>query len=184
MSFLPKFGRSFGLSLIFIGGALAIPSCAHTPLADRELRNEFWSSLTLPLASGGTFQPQSCEGQVLLVYFMSTWCFPCLGELPVLAKLQKEQADQGFRVIAVGMDLEGARTLSPFEEDQKLPFPILIANERMISGQSAFGPIRGLPSTVVFDRRGKVIAAYNGLAENQKLSQLIARLVADKSLQP
>ncbi len=124
------------------------------------------------------FDPRTLRGKVVLVSFFATWCFPCLAELPVLEKLQREHAQKGFTVVMVGMDLEGAKVLRPFAEEYALPYPMLVADDWLRSGQSAFGQVRALPTVVLFNRDGEVVIAYQGVAAPAKLLSLVDREVA------
>lgn len=129
----------------------------------------------LQLASVGSVPHTQLErGQVLLVTFLATWCFPCLGQLPILEKAQREHASRGFKIVAVGMDLEGAEVLEPFAREYQLPFPLLVANDRIRKGETAFGLISSLPASFLFGRDGRLIAAFAGFAAAAELDQLIA----------
>ena len=79
------------------------------------------------------------------------------------------------RVVAVGMDLEGARVLAPFAEHYGLNYPVLLADESIIAGQSAFGPIQALPTTVILDREGRAVAAWQGVAGHEDVSKAIEK---------
>lgn len=110
-----------------------------------------------------------------MVTFLATWCLPCIAQLPILEKAQKQYGERGFRIVAVGMDLEGAEVLEPFAREYALPFPLLVADQRIRDGQTAFGHISSLPSSVLFGRDGRLIAAFAGLPVPAQLDELIAR---------
>ncbi len=111
----------------------------------------------------------------LLVTFLATWCFPCIGQLAILEKEQRQHGGRGFRIVAVGMDLEGAEVLEPFALEYRLPFPLLVADDRIRKGQSAFGPIPSLPAAFLFGRDGRLITAFAGLLVPEELDELIVR---------
>jgi thiol-disulfide isomerase/thioredoxin len=148
-------------------------ACAAAPPAPT--RSPY--DLVLPRVGGGRYDLAQLKGQVVLVYFFSTWCLPCLAELKVLATLQDEQGKKGFAVVAIGMDLEGSTVLEPFAESMQLPFPVLLADSFVRSGETAYGPVREVPTTVLLDRTGSAVAAYGGPADPLGLQQTIARLV-------
>jgi len=116
-------------------------------------------------------------GRVVLVSFFATWCFPCLAELPTLEALQKEYGPQGFQVVLVGLDLEGTRVLEPFADQYALNFPVLVSDERMQRGRSAFGLIPALPSTFLLDKEGRVAGAWKGMAGHEDLSRVVEKLL-------
>lgn len=114
-------------------------------------------------------------GQLRLIHFFATWCFPCLVETPVLNQLEREFAPCGLSIVGIGMDLEGAAVLAPFAEMNALEFPILVPNASVREGRSAFGQIRQLPTTFLFDRDGKVVEVWEGPAEPAKLRAFIKK---------
>jgi hypothetical protein len=109
------------------------------------------------------------------VTFLATWCFPCLGQLPLLETEQKQHGARGFQIVAVGMDLEGAEVLEPFAREYALPYPLLVADEAIRKGQTAFGPIPVLPASFLFGRDGRLVTAFPGLLVPDELDQLIRR---------
>jgi hypothetical protein len=52
---------------------------------------------------------------------------------------------------------------------------VLLADERIIAGQSAFGPIRGLPTTVILDREGRAVAAWQGVAGHEDVAKALEK---------
>ncbi|MHB8876591.1 MAG: TlpA family protein disulfide reductase, partial [Myxococcaceae bacterium] len=58
-----------------------------------------------------------------------------------------------------------------------LPFPVLVGSDAMRSGETGFGHIAALPTTFVFDREGKVLLAYQGVASPERLLEVVAKAV-------
>lgn len=134
----------------------------------------------LPRQTAGTapFDPSKLEGQVVLVTFIATWCFPCLTELRVLNRLEADHGPRGFANVLVGMDLEGRAVLEPFAEGYQLTMPLLVGNDYLRSGESVFGRIRELPSRVLFARSGEVVVGYSGVSKYEDLERLVASEVS------
>jgi len=106
--------------------------------------------------------PESWENKVVLVSFFATWCFPCLLEIPILQKLHEAYADKGLVVVLAGMDLEGEKTLKFYSEVSHLPFPVVVAGERIKSGETWLGKIQELPTHVLINRRGELVFVQAG----------------------
>ena len=83
-----------------------------------------------------------------------------------------------FTVVLVGMDLEGATVLAPFADYYALPFPLLIADEAIRTGESPFGSITQLPTSVLLGKDGAPVAAYLGVANLPELTAQIDRALA------
>jgi thiol-disulfide isomerase/thioredoxin len=47
---------------------------------------------------------EAMRGQVVLIDFWSTWCGPCIGELPHLKEAYEAYHDQGFEIVGVSLD--------------------------------------------------------------------------------
>lgn len=156
-------------------GALAVwlVACAHSDSVRAPPLSAFASALALPSVGAVAYAGSPARGEVLLVTFLATWCFPCIGQLPLLESEQRRHAARGFRIIAIGMDLEGAEVLEPFAREYALPFPLLVADEAIRKGQTAFGAIPVLPASFLFGRDGHLITVYPGLLVPAELDQLI-----------
>ncbi|HVE84647.1 MAG TPA: TlpA disulfide reductase family protein [Myxococcales bacterium] len=156
----------------------AAPGCARAPVKWPHFRSALAGMRALSPGEGGVLSASALEGRVVLVSFMATWCAPCLMELPYLESLQREHAGAGLTVVMVGMDLEGELVLGPFAREYQLPFPLVLADERIRGGQTPFGAINVLPTTFLLGRDGSVLAAFQGLASQPELSAAVARAVA------
>jgi thiol-disulfide isomerase/thioredoxin len=156
-------------------GALA--GCKSAPEAVEAPGAGFLGALELPAVGPRQQAAVELSGRVVLVNFMATWCFPCVAELPTLEALQREYGPQGFQVVAVGMDLEGAKVLAPFAEHYELRFPVLVADERIRSGQSPFGPIGALPTSFILDRQGRAVGAWQGVAGHEDVAKAIEKVL-------
>ena len=151
---------------------------SETALADfRTFKN------ALPKETAGTvpFEPWKLEGKVVLLTFIATWCFPCLTELVVVKRLERDHKDQGFANVLVGMDLEGKAVLEPFAEGYDLEVPLLVGDDRIRSGETVFGRIRELPSRILFARSGEIVVGFSGVAKYEDLERLVASEVSKKS---
>ena len=139
--------------------------------------NAWRSSLYLPVAGAVPLSP--LEGKVVLVKFLATWCFPCLSELAQVEALQQRYGNRGFTVVAVGMDREGTLVLRPFAEHYHLSFPVVVADERMRAGETPFGLVSSLPTTVLLARDGRVLAAWQGVAPPEPQDELIEKALKE-----
>jgi thiol-disulfide isomerase/thioredoxin len=157
--------------------AFSIGACAHNP--QLPTLNAFAPALQLRAIGSVPYLYSNLPGRVILVNFLATWCFPCIGQLPLLKQAQERYAPRGFTVVAVGMDLEGAEVLEPFAREYQLNFPLLLADERIRQGQTAFGTISSLPATLLFGRDGRLITVFAGLLVPAELDALISQAVAE-----
>ena len=77
---------------------------------------------------------------------------PCKVEIPDLIELQSEFSDQ---LVVVGIDvLDEWTRVKPFADNLKVNYPLLDANNRK-DVEDAFGPMWGLPTSVIIGRTAR-----------------------------
>ncbi|MBM4378702.1 MAG: TlpA family protein disulfide reductase [Deltaproteobacteria bacterium] len=155
--------------------ACSVAGCAHAPAAGEEA--DRLPVLALPAVGPEGWEPAQAEGKVVLLSFLTTWCFPCLSDLPTLEGLQRAHGEAGLQVVAVGVDREGRKVLEPFAYAYKLPFPVLVADERLRNGQSRFGPVQAVPQGMLFGRDGRLASAWRGPLSAEVLETEVRRVL-------
>lgn len=165
-------GQAARLSRRLVLAALAVQACTRrTP----ELPGlaTYLNALPLEVAGAVPLEPASLQGRVVLVTFIATWCFPCLAELAVLRRLDRDFGARGFSNVLVGMDLEGRKVLEPFAQGYQLAWPLVVADDRLRSGETPFGRIRELPSRILFGREGTPVLGYSGVGAYEDLAKVV-----------
>lgn len=168
-----RFGKGGRLRFAALISLLCIAAACATTGATRP-RDPY--ALTLRSPDGEFVDLGAFRGKVMLLTFFATWCFPCMVEVPHLQALQKDFSPRGFSVVAIGMDLEGAKVLRPFARTLEPPYPVLVADAEVREGRSPYGQIRELPTTYLLDREGQIVAAFSGSVNPEQLRKLIERL--------
>jgi thiol-disulfide isomerase/thioredoxin len=117
---------------------------------------------------GGSVALQSLRGKVVLVDFWGTFCPPCVAEMPVLVKLVREYEPRGLVFVAPSLDNpETALVEVGAFIDRQVPALAPYAAFGNDASANAFG-VSALPTMVVIDRTGKVIATYVGSASERE----------------
>jgi len=147
---------------------------AESLLADAvaPAREPFSPAFALPNLQGDTLTLARFAGTVTLVNFWASWCGPCREEFPLMAKLYGEFDRKDFEIAAISDDVDGGKMLG-FVQEFRPPFHILVGRGRM----KQLYHYRGLPYSLLLDRRGRVIErifGFGGAAEFQKLCETIA----------
>mgnify|MGYP002079002422 CR=1 FL=1 len=107
----------------------------------------------LPDLEGRMHTLKQYEGKGVLMNFWASWCAPCVEELPALQNLYTQLKDDGFTILAIGID-DDENALREFARQFSLSFPVLIDKSGTLSGKYR---ITGVPESFVVGRDGKLI---------------------------
>jgi thiol-disulfide isomerase/thioredoxin len=102
------------------------------------------------------------KGKPVVVNLWATWCKPCLKEMPSLDRLQVV-LDEKLVVAAVSEDHGGAQRVGPFVATMALQKLKIYLDPKSDVGH-AFN-VRGLPTSIVIDAKGRVVGRVEGAAE-------------------
>ena len=115
----------------------------------------------IPALKGESIKVSDFIGNITLLNFWATWCPPCRAEMPSIERLYKQMSGTNFRIVAVDAG-EHRSQVASFIEKNKYTFPIYLDESNELSSIFA---ARGLPSTYLVNKEGKVIAARIGAME-------------------
>jgi thiol-disulfide isomerase/thioredoxin len=118
--------------------------------------------ISLTDSDGRTLELSELRGKLVLVNLWATWCEPCLREMPSLERLQSRLGAR-ITVLAVSEDRGGNKTVEPFIAKIGLKSVKIYIDPKSEVGH-AFGA-RGLPTSFLIDREGRVLGRVEGAAE-------------------
>jgi len=103
------------------------------------------------------------KGKVVLVDVWATWCPPCRKSLPEVAELQQAGGDS-YVVLPISVDRGGWGDVTPFlAQNPQLGLTAFVPDGP--KALDAFGEISGIPTTLIVDRRGKLVQRWSGYGE-------------------
>ena len=118
------------------------------------------------------------KGKVVLLNFWATWCAPCIRELPSLDRLQASLAGDDFSVVALNINREGKRKAKRMMRRLKLKNLGLNLDREVMVAKSL--GVLNIPTTFLFDRKGREIGKLEGGAEwDEKESITLIRYFID-----
>ena len=101
------------------------------------------------------------KGKVLVIDFWATWCGPCKVEIPHFIEFQEKYGKDGLQIVGISVD-DTSDKLAPYIRDMKMNYPVLQGLDHD-EVQDAYGPIVGIPVSVMISRDGKICATHTGL---------------------
>ena len=114
------------------------------------------------------------RGRVVLVDVWATWCPPCRRSLPEVSELQKAGGDR-YVVLPISVDRGGWAEVKPFlAQNPQLGLTAYLPDGP--TALAAFGEISGIPTTLIIDRKGRLVRRWSGYGEG------MARRALDEAL--
>ena len=98
------------------------------------------------------------RGNIVMIDFWASWCRPCRMENPNVVKLYKRYHRKGFEIYSVSLDKQRDQWLQAISQDGlEWDNHVSDLNGWTSSGGASYG-ITSVPSTVLVDRQGRIIA--------------------------
>lgn len=97
------------------------------------------------------------KGKYVLIDFWASWCGPCRQENPNVLREYNLYKDKNFTVVGVSLDDKADRWKKAIDED-KLPWTQVSDLKGFNNELSSYYGIRGIPSTLLIDPNGNIIA--------------------------
>jgi peroxiredoxin len=127
-------------------------------------------------AKGAAIRLADFQGKVVLLNFWATWCHGCQTEIPWFIDFQNQFKAKGLAVIGVSMDDDGWKSVTPFINEKKVNYTVVI-------GEEALGKLYNLgpmPQTVLIDRKGRIAVTYKGVVDRAQCEADIRVLLQEK----
>ncbi len=141
--------------------------------SDRTIAPDF----ALTSTDGREIKLSDFRGKVVVLDFWATWCPPCKAEIPDFIKLYSQYKNDGFQMLGVSLDQGGLHDVVPFIKSHGINYPIVLGTDEVVS---AYGGIRGIPTTFVIDKKGYVRGAFEGYRQASVFENLVKQLLAEK----
>ena len=124
-----------------------------------------------------------------LVNIFTTWCSPCVNEIPELEKLYEEMKEKGVGVVGVVLDTVGddgkqddaaVKKAGVLQEKTKASYPFLIPDSTMMNGR--LNGISAFPETFFVDKEGNIVGeTYSGSHSLDEWKEIVEKELANVS---
>ncbi len=120
------------------------------------------------------------KGKVLIVDIWGTWCPPCRAEIPSFIKLQEKYGEKGFQMLGLNYEgVEGEEAVAKvknFIQENGINYPCALGTDEL---QEQVPDFEGYPTTLFFDRTGKIRLKLVGLHDYAFLEAVVTALLAE-----
>jgi thiol-disulfide isomerase/thioredoxin len=163
---MPKISWLAAVPVFLFVGALFLSTRLHSEPAPA------W---TLKNLDGKSVSLSDFKGKVVVLDIWATWCPPCRAEIPHFIELQKEFKDKGVTIVGMSVDSTGPADVAKFVKANGMNYPIVMGDEKTAT---AYGADQGIPTTVVIDGKGNIVATHLGLTDKETFEGDIKKALA------
>ena len=133
-------------------------------------------TLVTPLAEGAEGGPQTVTiqdfaGRGVVLNFFATWCEPCVAEMPLLERLQRDYG--GEDLVVIGVSDQKASTVRAFQRQHDLGILLAVDPGGRLARKLE---IRKIPHTVFVGPDGRVVDDVRGVLSESKASEMAETL--------
>ena len=135
-------------------------------------------SLKFTAVDGRKVDLSEMKGKVVLVDFWTTWCGPCVTELPRIKAAYEKFRGQGFEVIGLSSD-ENKDTLQRFLNKNGVSWPQHFDGKCGFENkfESEFG-VNGFPHMFLVDKQGRL--RFDNVRAKDGFEEQITKLLAEQ----
>jgi peroxiredoxin len=131
-------------------------------------------NFTVKDMNGAEVRLASFKGKIILLNFWATWCEPCKYEIPDLISLQEQYADD---IVVLGFSVDDTpEQLKAYAAEYKVNYPMLVGSGHE-NIQDAYGPMWGIPVTIVIARDGTIARKQSGIRTREQFEREIKALL-------
>ncbi len=159
--------------LASLGAATVVWACGAIGVAVASQEQPGLSTTKVATTQGQTNSLNDFSGKPLLVNMWATWCPPCRAELPILQHAQMAHPEFNFVFLNQG---ESRAAVDSFLASHALLLKNVMLDSEGQAGSSYGGG--ALPTTLLFDAKGKLIDSHVGMYTFGSLQQSLDKLKA------
>lgn len=170
-------------SVVLTTLAVLAASCSHSEPAPAVPSSPALESLGVPvhfayrsIDDAPDISSASLRGRASVLVFITSFDLASQAQARFLTMVQRRHRP---RINAAAIALEPAENrplIEAFRETVGLDYPVALGDAELIAGRGPFGDVSSVPTTVVLDAEGRLVAKRVGLLKDDEIEDLLARL--------
>ncbi len=125
---------------------------------NKELKK--YDGLTFLDAKNEQLNLNEYKGKLIILNFWATWCAPCKEEMPSLDLLQSNNRLNNLKIFPINVGQENAEKAAKFFKSLKIQ-NLNLYFDSSVNLTKKFG-LRGIPTSILFNKEGKEFARIIG----------------------
>src|SRR5262249_575845 len=118
---------------------------------------------------GGNLDLATYKGRAVLVIFWTTWCQPCIADLPQIQELYSTHKAAGFEVVGVCLDEPNAGAdIQKHIAQYKVEWPHIHEPGALHSRPAVEYGVVTLPTMILADKEGNIVLSNATVADLKK----------------
>ncbi|KGR75022.1 peroxiredoxin family protein [Ureibacillus manganicus] len=112
------------------------------------------------------------KGKIVILNFWTTWCPPCIEEMPEMQRFYEKNKDHRIEIVAVNLTNfdNGQQAIESFVQDYGLTFPILLDKDGVVRRMYE---ILTIPTSFILDTEGRVFQKIVGPMNEQMMDEIV-----------
>jgi hypothetical protein len=123
---------------------------------------------TFGTIDGGEVSSDTTRGRSTLLLFVTTYDLPSQAEALVMRDVVATHKPRANAAVVMMEPPQSAALAQVWRDSLKLELPVAMASPSLLAGEGSLGRVHGVPTLLVLDRGGRVVARREGaLSEAQ-----------------
>jgi peroxiredoxin len=110
---------------------------------------------------GKTFKLSSQLGNPVVMFFGTTWCPACRGEMPVFKAIYDKYAGRGLNFLYIDIN-ESTERVARFAKQNSFPYLVLVDSDGSVANDYS---IIGVPTVILVDEKGNIIGVSHRVSD-------------------
>lgn len=130
---------------------------------------------TFGTLAGGEVSSDTTRGRTTALLFVTTYDLPSQAEAQLLRDVLSTHKPLANAAIVMMEPPRAAGLAQVWADSMGLRWPIAMASPTLTAGESELGRITGVPTLIVLDRRGRLIAKSEGALNREAIRDCLSR---------